>query len=142
MKIPPDGLSDEEIIEILKMKKIAVVGMSRNPSKDAHQVPMYLYRNGYEIYPVNPYAKEIAGIKAYRSLRELPIKVDIVNVFRPSSQVFEVVKEAIEVGAKVIWLQKGIYNEEAVKYAKEKGVRIVWDRCMYVEHSRLKNRLG
>jgi len=141
MNIPHDGLSDKEIVEILKLKRVAVVGMSRNPNKAAHSVPMYLYKNGYEIYPVNPHATEIAGLKVYKSLKDIPVEIDIVDVFRPSDQVFEVVKEAIEIGAKVIWLQKGIYNKDAVEYAKKYNVKIVWDRCMYVEHSRLKNKL-
>ena len=141
MSIPPDGLSDDEIVEILKMKRVAVVGMSRNPSKDAHRVPKYLYENGYEIYPVNPYADEILGLKVYKSLKDVPVKVDIVDVFRPSDEVFDVVKEAVEIGAKVVWLQKGIYNKEAVEYAKKHGLKVVWNRCMYIEHARLKHRL-
>ena len=141
MEIPPDNVTDEELIEILKMRKIAVVGMSRNPNKAAHTVPRYLLNNGYEIYPVNPKAEEILGLKVYKSLKEVPVKIDIVDVFRPSEEVLNVVKDAIEISPKVIWLQKGIYNKDAVELAKSKGIKVVWNRCMYVEHSRLKSYL-
>ena len=139
--IPHDGLSDQEIIEILRLKNIAVVGMSRNPSKAAHTVPKYLKENGYNIYPVNPHAEEILGLKSYKSLKEIKDPIDIVEIFRPSDQVFPIVKEAVDKGVKVIWMQQGIYNKEAAEYAKKHGLKVVWNRCMYVEHSRLRNKI-
>jgi len=141
MSIPHDGFSDEDIVEILKLKRIAVVGMSRDPRKAAHLVPKYLLENGYEIIPVNPYADEILGLKVYKSLKEIPEDIDIVEVFRPSDEVLDIVREAVEKNVKVIWLQEGIYNREAVEYAKKHGIKIVWNRCMYVEHRRLKDKL-
>jgi predicted CoA-binding protein len=135
--IPPDGLTDEEIKQILSLKRVAVVGMSRDPAKPAHYVPKYLLERGYEIIPVNPTADVILGLRVYKSLKEVPGPVDIVDVFRPSEAVPEVVREAVSVRPKVIWLQEGIYHPEAVEVARANGIRIVWNRCMMKEHRRL-----
>ena len=135
--IPPDGLTDAEIREILSMKRVAVVGMSRDPAKPAHYVPKYLLERGYEVIPVNPTADEILGLRVYKSLREVPGPVDIVDVFRPSDAVPEVVREALALRPKVIWLQEGIYHPEAVEIARANGIKIVWNRCMMKEHRRL-----
>ncbi len=135
--IPPDGLTDEEIREVLSLKRIAVVGMSRDPAKPANYVPKYLMERGYEVIPVNPTADEILGLKVYKSLKEVPGTVDVVDVFRPSEAVPEVVREAVSVRPKVIWLQEGIYHPEAVEIAKANGIKIVWNRCMMREHRRL-----
>ncbi len=137
MTIPPDGLSDEEIREIYRsVKRIAVVGMSRNPEKPAHYVPMFLMERGYEIVPVNPVADEIAGLKVYKSLSEIPGEVDLVDVFRPSEEVPKIVEEALAKGVKVIWLQEGIYHP-SIEEARKKGVKTVWNRCMMREYKRL-----
>lgn len=131
--IPPDNVSVERIKEILmKSKIIAIVGASRNPGKAAYEVPAFLKAKGYKIIPVNPSADYILGEKAYRSLLEIPdeIKVDVVDVFRPSNEIVNVVKDCIKKGYKMVWLQEGIYNEEAVKLAKDNGIEIVWNRCM------------
>lgn len=136
--IPEDGFNDEDIKEILlNSRRIVVVGMSRNPSKPAHYVPMYLKDRGYEIVPVNPVADEIAGIKVYKSLLEVEGDIDIVNVFRPSEEVPRVVEEALDKKPKVIWLQEGIYHPVAVEMAREAGIKIIWNRCMMREHRRL-----
>jgi hypothetical protein len=132
-----DGYSDSEIREILSMKNVAVVGMSKNPEKDAHQIPRYLMNNGYNVIPVNPTADEILGKKCYKNLREVPESVDIVDVFRPSEDVPPVVKDAIAKGVKVVWMQLGISNKEAAKEASEKGIKVVYNRCMLQEHRRL-----
>jgi hypothetical protein len=132
-----DGYSDSEIREILSMKNVAVVGMSKNPEKDAYQIPRYLMNNGYNVIPVNPTADEILGKKCYKNLREVPENVDIVDVFRPSEDVPPVVKDAIAKGVKVVWMQLGISNEEAAKEASEKGIKVVYNRCMLQEHRRL-----
>lgn len=137
MKMERDGYSDEEVRSILSFKNIAVVGISRDPSKDAHMVPKYLMDNGYNIIPVNPFADEVLGRKAYKSLNDVPYDVDVVDVFRPSDQVQQIVKEAIEKGVKVIWLQLGIYNREAVEEARRHGIKVVYNRCMMQEHKRL-----
>ncbi len=134
-----DRYSDDEIRSILTiMKNIAVVGISRDPSKDAHIVPKYLMDKGYNVIPVNPYADEILGKKVYKNLRDVDEQIDIVDVFRPSEQVHAIVKEAIERGnIKVIWLQLGIYNKEAIEEAERHGIKVVYNRCIMQEHKRL-----
>lgn len=136
-EIPSDGLSDDEIREILRLRNVAVVGMSRDPSKPAHFVPKFLLRHGYNVVPVNPFADEILGLKSYRSLMDIPFEIDVVDIFRPSDQVYPIVQEAIIKNPKVIWMQLGIYNEEAVKLARQKMIKVVWNRCMMQEHNRL-----
>lgn len=132
-----DKRSDSEIREILSMKNVAVVGMSKNPEKDAHKIPKYLMNSGYNVIPVNPTADEILGKKCYKNLREIPGNVDIVDVFRPSEDVPPIVKDAIAKGVKVVWMQSGISNEEATKEASEKGIKVVYNRCVMKEHRRL-----
>ena len=132
-----DSHSDEEILEILKMKNIAVVGMSKNPDKAAHFVPKYLHENGYNITPVNPNAEIILKKQCYDEITDVPNEVDIVDVFRPSDQVMSIIKEAIKKKPKVIWLQEGIHNEEAEKLARDAGIDVVFNRCMLAEHQRL-----
>jgi len=138
--IPPDNVPEERIKEILeKSKIIAVVGASRTEGKPAHFVPAYLKSKGYKIIPINPFADEILGEKAYKSLLDIPsdIKIDVVDVFRPSEEVTKVVEEAIKRGVKIVWLQSGIYNKEAVELAKKNNIEIIWDRCMMETHKRL-----
>ena len=138
--IPPDNVPEERIKEILeKSKVIAVVGASRTEGKPAHFVPAYLKSKGYKIIPINPFADEILGEKAYKSLLDIPsdIKIDVVDVFRPSEEVTKVVEEAIKRGVKIVWLQSGIYNKEAVELAKKNNIEIIWDRCMMETHKRL-----
>ncbi|MEM0364144.1 MAG: CoA-binding protein [Candidatus Nitrosocaldus sp.] len=134
-----DNYSDDEIKSILSLKNIAVVGISRDPNKDAHIVPRYLMESGYNIIPVNPLADEILGRKVYKSLKDVPddVRIDVVDVFRPSDQLLPIVKEAIEKGVQVIWLQLGIYNREAVEEARRHGIKVVYNRCMMQEHKRL-----
>lgn len=130
--------NDEEIKALLRASKIvAVVGCSRDPEKDAHRVPKYLQEQGYRIIPINPQAEEILGERAYPSLGEIKERVDIVEVFRPSDQVYAVVQEAIKLRPKAIWLQLGIVSEEAARLAEEQGIPVVMDRCMMAEHRRL-----
>ena len=137
MEIPNDGLSDDEIREIYrKYRKVAIIGMSRNPEKPAHYVPKFLMEKGFEIIPVNPVADEILGRKVYKSLEEIPGDIDIVDEFRPSHEVPKIVDEAIKKNVKVIWLQEGIYQPDIEK-AREKGVLTVWNRCMMREYKRL-----
>lgn len=128
------------ISEIFKNhKNIAVYGMSTNPSKPSHTVPVFLLDNGYNVIPVNPKADEIAGQKVYRSLLEIPGEIEIVDVFRPSEQALAVVEEAVERkkqkgDVKVVWLQEGIINEDAKKLAEDNGIDFVQDKCMYKEY--------
>ena len=132
-----DPHSDEEILEILKMKKVAVVGMSKNPDKAAHYVPKYLYDNGYEITPVNPNSDVILKKQCYDKITDVSDEIDVVEVFRPSDQVLSIIKGAIKKKPKVIWLQEGIHNEEAEKLAHDAGIDVVFNRCMLAEHRRL-----
>ncbi|MEJ2259871.1 MAG: CoA-binding protein, partial [Nitrosopumilaceae archaeon] len=104
---------------------------------DAHRIPKYLSTKGYDIIPVNPNSEEILGKRCYGVVSEVPGEVDVVNVFRPSEDVLPVVQEAIKKKPKVIWLQEGIHNEEAEKLAKNAGIKVVFNRCMFAEHKRL-----
>ncbi|MFQ5837533.1 MAG: CoA-binding protein [Thermoplasmata archaeon] len=132
---------DEEIRTILtRYKTVAVVGASRDPSKDAHTVPRYLKAKGYRVVPVNPFADEILAEKAYKSLKDIPFPIDIVDIFRPSNQVGPVVDDALETEAKVIWMQLGIRNEEAAEKARAAGRKVIQDRCMRIEVERLAGR--
>lgn len=129
--------SDEQMKKIYALKNIAVVGMSKNPEKAAHYVPKYLTEQGYNIIPVNPTADEILGKKCYPSLLDIPVLIDIIDVFRPSDQIKPVVEEAIKIKPKVVWLQEGIHDPEAESLAKKAGIDVVFNRCMLAEHQRL-----
>ena len=132
-----DKHSDDQIKKILEMKNVAVVGMSRHSEKAAHFVPKYLHENGFNITPVNPKSDEILDKKCYDRINDVPDEIDIVDVFRPSDQVLEIIKEAIKKNPKVIWLQEGIHNHEAEQLARDAGIDVVFNRCMLAEHQRL-----
>ena len=132
-----DRHSDEQNKKILEMKNVAVVGMSRHSEKAAHFVPKYLHENGFNITPVNPKSDEILDKKCYDRINDVPDEIDIVDVFRPSDQVLEIIKEAIKKNPKVIWLQEGIHNHEAEQLARDAGIDVVFNRCMLAEHQRL-----
>ena len=132
-----DQNTDKQIRDFLSMKKVAVIGMSKNSFKAAHYVPKYLSENGYDITPVNPTTDEILGKKCYHHVSEIEEEIDIVDIFRPSDQVLSVIQEAIKKKPKVIWLQEGIHNFEAEELARKEGINIVFNRCMLAEHQRL-----
>ena len=132
-----DEHSDEQIRDILSLKKVVVIGMSKHSSKSAHYVPKYLSDNGYDITPVNPTAEEILGKKCYDSVSKIDGEIEIVDIFRPSDQVLPFVQEAIKKKPKVIWLQEGIHNSEAEELARKEGIKVVYNRCMFAEHQRL-----
>jgi len=132
-----DDHSDDEIKQIFSLKNVAVIGMSRYPEKAAHYVPKYLSEQGFNILPINPISSEILNKKCYSSVTEVDEPIDIVDVFRPSDQVLPVVKEAIKMKPKVIWLQEGIHNQEAEELARKEGIKVVFNRCMLAEHQRL-----
>ncbi|MER3407777.1 MAG: CoA-binding protein [Nitrososphaera sp.] len=133
-----DSFSDDELRDFYKMKNIAVVGMSKTEGKAANYVPKYLMEQGYNVIPVNPTAPEIMGKKSYPNVSSVPDQIDIVDVFRPSDDVLAVVQDAVKKpGIKVVWMQLGIYNEQAEKLAREKGIKVVYNRCMLEEHQRL-----
>ncbi|MBN2157617.1 MAG: CoA-binding protein [Candidatus Lokiarchaeota archaeon] len=131
----------QEVINIIKQSKtIAVVGMSTNPEKDAHQVPKYLKEVGYKIIPVNPNADEILGEKSYASLEEIPVKVDIVDIFRPSDETPSIVESAVKLNPQLIWLQLRISHKQSKRIAEDHGIPIVMDKCMMIEHKKIKAR--
>ena len=130
-----DAHSQSDIQRILKFRNIAVVGMSKNEEKPAHFVPRYLFDHGYNVIPVNPTVNEILGKKSYPTVSDIPEVVDVVDIFRRSEDVPAVVNDAItKKGLKVIWMQSGIYNEEAERKAIENGIDVVFNRCMMIEH--------
>jgi uncharacterized protein len=118
-------------------KIIAVVGLSSRRSRPSYGVSEYMQSKGYRIIPVNPNETEILGEKAYSSLDEVPFAVDIVNVFRRSEQVPEVVDAAVRVGAKGVWMQEGVVNEEAAEKARAAGLEVVMDHCILKEHRKM-----
>ncbi len=132
-----DTHTDEQIKKFYTLKNIAVVGMSKNPEKAAHYVPKYLSEKGFNIIPVNPTTTEILGTKCYPTLLDIPLEIDVVDVFRPSDQINPVIEEAIKIKPKVIWLQEGIHNPEAESLAQKAGIEVVFNRCMLAEHQRL-----
>ncbi len=132
-----DNHTDDEIRQILSLKNIAVVGMSKHPEKAAHFVPKYLTEQGYNIIPINPTADKILDRKCYSNVTEIDQPIDIVDVFRPSDQVLPFVEEAIKMKPKIIWLQEGIHNSEAEELARNQGIKVVFNRCMLAEHRRL-----
>jgi uncharacterized protein len=116
---------------------IAVVGASGDQTKAAHTIPRYLQRQGFRIIPVNPRGGEILGEKAFERLTDIPESVDVVDVFRPSEETPDVARDAVRVGAKVLWLQEGIESEEAERIASEGGLKVVMNRCMGHTHFQL-----
>jgi predicted CoA-binding protein len=132
-------MNDEEMLKdiLLSTKTIASVGLSTNPMKASYGVVAYLQARGYHIIPVNPKATEILQEKAYPDLSSIPEKVDVVQIFRRPEDVPPVVEEAIKIGAKVVWMQEGIVNEEAAEKAREAGLQVVMDACMRATHQRL-----
>ena len=118
-------------------KTIAVVGLSNDPSRPSYGIAMALQRYGYRIIPVNPKETQILGETSYASLGDIPVPVDLVNVFRRPQQAPAVVQEAIAIGAKAVWLQSDIVSEEAEALATAAGLDFVMDRCIMVEHRKL-----
>jgi len=129
------SMNIKEILE--SSRTIAVAGLSDKPERDSYQVADYLLEHGYKIIPVNPMISEWKGIKAYGSLKDIEEKIDIVDIFRRSEFVLQIVDEAIEIGAKTVWMQLGVINEEAAEKARKAGLNVVMDKCIKIEHSKL-----
>jgi predicted CoA-binding protein len=126
------------IAEILRnTRTIAVVGLSSRRMRPSFGVSQYLQRAGYRIIPVNPFETEVLGEKAYPDLVSVPVPVDLVNIFRRSEYVPEIVEAAIGIGAKAVWMQEGVIHEAAAAHARAAGLAVVTDRCMLKEHRRL-----
>lgn len=139
--VKQDSHSDSELKTIFLLKNIAVVGMSKNEEKAGHFVPKYLIEQGYNVIPVNPtITTQVLGRKSYPNIAAIPEDIDIVDIFRKSEDVPAVIDDVINRknnDIKVIWMQEGIYNEEAEKRSKANGMDVVFNRCMMAEHRRL-----
>jgi uncharacterized protein len=126
----------ETIVE--EARTVAVVGLSDNPEKASHEVGEYLKEQGYRIIPVNPNEEEVLGERAYDTVEEIPEEVDVVDVFLPPDKTPEIAEDAVRAGAKTLWLQEGITNEEARQIAEEGGLAYIEDRCMKKTHQSLQ----
>jgi len=132
------NISDDDLKKLLQeVSSIAVVGISADPAKPSNRVASYLKQHGYHIIPVNPAAEEILGEKCYPDLKSTPEPIDVVDVFRRPEFLPPIADEAVAVGAKVLWMQEGVTNEEAAKKAESGGLTVIQDACMLKEHSRL-----
>ncbi len=136
-----DYQQPEVIRRVLTRRRVAIVGLSGNELRASNFVGRYLFRNGYEVIPVNPREDMILGMKSYPSLTKIPASVDTVDVFRQPSAVPEIAREAVSIGAKCLWLQFGVISEEGVEIAVNGGLDVVMDRCMKVEHARFLGRM-
>ena len=119
-----------------EMSTFAVVGLSSDPTKAAHSVPAAMQAYGWRMIPVNPHAETLLGEQVYRRLADIPEPVEVVNVFRPSAEAADVTRQAVEIGAKAVWLQLGIVSAEARQIATDAGLLYVEDRCLAVERAR------
>jgi uncharacterized protein len=129
--------SNETIRRVLEdCKTIAVVGLSSDPGRPSHGVASYMRRRGYKVIPVNPNETEVFGDKAYASLADVPDKIDLVDIFRRSSEAGYAVDDAIAVGAKAVWLQEGVIDQAAAERAQDAGLLVIMDRCWLKEHAR------
>ena len=131
----------ETIDQIFKMKTVAVVGMSPKPERPSHYVGMYLKEHGYDIIPVNPGHKEIAGMTSYPSLLDIPVKVDVVDVFRRPEHAVPISEAAVEIGSKALWLQDGVINDEAARLAEDASLLVVMNDCMLRRHKQFFGEL-
>jgi predicted CoA-binding protein len=130
--------TEEEILNSSRV--VAVVGLSAKPDRPSYKVASYLKEQGYKIIPVNPTEKEILGGVCYPDLASVPESIDVVDIFRRSDEVLPIVKEAIKIGAKAVWMQEGVINEEAAARAREAGLMVVMDKCMFKEHQKIKKQ--
>jgi hypothetical protein len=142
-----EKLDRDDVKEILtKYKTVAVVGLSRDPSKDSYQVAGYLKKHGFHIVPINPFADEVLDEKSYKSLLDMPAEVqktiEIVDIFRPSAEVLSIVEQVVQMKKSynvpyAVWMQLGIINEQAAETARKAGLTVIMDKCMMQQHRRL-----
>jgi predicted CoA-binding protein len=133
-----DNTDINTLRRILKQSHtLAVVGLSANWYRPSFFAAKYMQEHGYRVIPVNPAYEEVLGERCYPSLKDIPEKIDIVDCFRKSEDIEPIAKEAIEIGAKVLWMQIGVMNEKAAKMARDAGLEVVQDRCVKIEHGRL-----
>ncbi|MCX6009675.1 MAG: CoA-binding protein [Chloroflexi bacterium] len=129
---------EEKILK--EYRTVAIVGASSNPERPSFRVVRYLSKHGYNVIPVNPNEREILGMTCYPNLSSIPEKVEVVDIFRKSEEVMPIVDEAIKIGAKVVWMQEGVVNEEAAAKARNAGLLVVMDKCMRKQHISLMRR--
>jgi predicted CoA-binding protein len=138
--VGPDAKQRQRILR--EAKSVAIVGASPNPARSSYFVSTYLQQSSdFDLYFVNPNATEILGQPVYKSLADLPVVPDIVDVFRKGSDIPSVIDDVVAIGAKTIWVQLGIWNQEAAEYGESKGLTVVMDRCIKVEHARFHGGL-
>ena len=137
-ELPNNNLSSDEIREILNQcLTIAIVGLSPKEQRDSNMVARYLKLNGFKIVPVNPGQKEILGEKCYKNLLEIPFRPDMVNLFLNPKRVPEAVDQAMEINTGVIWMQLGVVHNLAAEKAREKGIKVIMNKCIKTEHERM-----
>jgi uncharacterized protein len=134
-----DPLTIQQVL--LRAKTIAIVGLSNNPLRASYFVGFYLQRHGYRVIPVNPRESQILGERSFASLREVPLPVDVVNVFRAPDALPAIAADAVAIKAKCLWCQFGVINEEGARIAERGGLTVVMDRCIKVEHARYAGRM-
>lgn len=134
-----DALTIQRVLN--STKTIAIVGLSGNELRASHFVGYYLKRHGYRVVPVNPRETEVLGETSYATLSDVPVPVDLVNVFRAPDALPEIARETVAIGAKALWCQFGVINEEGARIAEDGGVTVVMDRCLKVEHARYAGRM-
>jgi predicted CoA-binding protein len=134
----PDDEAVRRLLE--KVRRIAVVGLSPKPHRDSHRVARYLLESGYEIVPVYPREEQILGQRVYRRVQDVAGAVDLVDVFRRSEELPEVIDDALTARAGALWLQLGCIDESGARRARDAGLTVVMDRCLMVEHARLVGR--
>ncbi|MBV8819649.1 MAG: CoA-binding protein [Acidobacteriaceae bacterium] len=133
----PFATTPSDRLRILeRYRRIAMIGLSSNPFRPSHFAALYLMAEGYDVTPVNPREQSVLGRMSYPSLRAIPGPIEVVDIFREPAAVPAIVDEAIELGAKVIWMQLGVIHEGAAAKAREAGLQVVMDRCMKIEHAR------
>jgi predicted CoA-binding protein len=134
-----DPLTIQRVIH--NAKTVAVVGLSRNELRASYFVGYYLKRHGYRVIPVNPREPEILGEKSFKSVADVPVPIDIVNVFRAPDALPAIAREAVAAGAKTLWCQFTVINEEGARIAEAGGMTVIMDRCIKVEHARFVGRM-
>lgn len=139
--IVPEASAQERLEIIQNARSAALVGVSANPIRSSNFVAAYLIRTRFQAYMVNPVYDEVLGMPSYASLADLPEVPDIVDVFRRREAIPEVVEEAIEIGARVVWFQLGLRHDEAARRAIDAGLLVVQDRCLKIEHARFSGKL-
>jgi hypothetical protein len=126
---------------LLAARTVAIVGLSPDELRASNFIGFYLRRHGYRVVPVNPRATEIFGEKSYPSLKDIPVPVDVVDVFRRPDAVPDIAREAVAIKAKALWLQFGVISPDGARIAEDGGLKVVMDRCMKVEHARHLGRM-